>query len=184
MTEQEMWQIVKENNASYDGVFFYAVKTTGIYCRPSCKSKLPNRNNICFFENSADAKSAGFRTCKRCRSDLIDYQPMKEIALEVKKKIEEAYRVQCNLSEKLNEVGMSDRRLTDVFKEEYGMTPKAYADSLRLNAAKQLLLHSNERIIDVAYSVGFSSLSAFHNFFKKTLGVTPSAYRKSEGKCE
>lgn len=180
MTEQEMWQAVLNNDAEYDGVFFYAVKTTGIYCRPSCKSKPPKRENICFFETSEQAKKEGFRPCKRCRSDLFDYQPMKRIAEDVKNKIERVYREQIDLYKKLNEVGVTGRRLADIFKDEYGMTPKAYADHLRLEEAKRLLSDTDKKVIDIAYSVGFGSLSAFYTFFKKEVRITPSAYRKKE----
>lgn len=181
MKEQEMWQAVLDNNAAYDGVFFYAVKTTGIYCRPSCKSKPPKRENICFFETSEQAQKAGFRPCKRCRSDLLYYQPMKWIAQDVKNKIEKAYREQIILNKELNEIGISGRRLTDIFKDEYGMTPKAYADKLRLEEAKRLLRDTDKKIIDIAYAVGFESLSAFYHFFKQEICMTPSAYRKKRG---
>lgn len=182
MTEQEMWQAVLDNDAGYDGVFYYAVKTTGIYCRPSCRSKPPKRENICFFETSEQARKAGFRPCKRCRSDLTDYQPMKKIAEDVKHKIEKVYREQIDLCQKLNEIGVTGRRLADIFKDEYGMTPKAYADHLRLAEAKRLLASTDEHVIDIAYSVGFGSLSAFYHFFSKEVHITPSEYRKREEK--
>lgn len=178
MTEREMWQAVLNNDAGYDGVFFYAVKTTGIYCRPSCKSKPPKKENICFFETSEQARKAGFRPCKRCRSDLIDYQPMKQIAEDVKCKIEKVYCEQADLCKKLNEVGITGRRLADIFKDEYGMTPKAYADHLRLAEAKRLLKDTDKKVIDIAYSVGFGSLSAFYSFFKKEEKITPSEYQR------
>lgn len=179
MTEEEMWQAVLRNDAEYDGIFFYAVKTTGIYCRPSCKSRPPKRENICFFENSEQARQAGFRPCKRCRSDLIDYQPMKQIAEHVKRKIETLYREQAKLSEEVNGFGVTERRIADIFKDEYGMTPKTYADKLRLDKAKQFLIKTDMKIIDIAYSVGFGSLSAFYRFFEKKMGITPSEFRKS-----
>ncbi len=177
MTDQEMWQAVLDNDAGFDGIFFYAVKTTGIYCRPSCKSKHPKRENVRFFETSEQAKVDGFRPCKRCRSDLIEYQPMKQIADAVKTKIEKVYREQIDLQKKLNELGVTGRRLADIFKDEYGMTPKAYADNLRLEEAKHLLLDTDNKVIDIAYSVGFGSVSAFYSFFKKAVGVTPTKYR-------
>lgn len=178
MKEQEMWQAVLDNDGGYDGVFFYAVKTTRIYCRPSCKSKPPKRDNICFFETSEQAVKAGFRPCKRCRSDLVDYQPMKQIAEDVKQKIDRVYREKADLNKELKGIGISGRRLTDIFKNEYGMTPKAYADHLRLEEAKGFLVDTDDRIIDIAYAVGFGSLSAFYNFFRKEMDTTPSAYRK------
>lgn len=178
MTEQEMWDAARTNDASYDGIFFYAVKTTGIYCRPSCKSKAPKRDSVCFFDTSKEAREAGFRPCKRCRSDLLDYQPMQDIASEVKRKIDEAFSSQTKLHEQLKDVGLTLRRITDIFKEEYGVTPKEYADSLRLKEAKRLLANSGEKIIDIAFLTGFSSLSAFNRFFKNQTGRTPSDYRR------
>lgn len=179
MTEEEMWQAVCDNNADYDGLFFYAVKTTDIYCRPSCKSKRPNRENICFFESTQDAVKAGFQPCKRCRSDLIDYQPMKEIASKIKSMLDEAFKAQSELFGEIKRIGVSQRRMTDIFKDEYGITPKAYADSLRLGEAKRLLAESDMKVIDIAYCVGFGSLPAFYAFFRKETGLTPTAYRRS-----
>ena len=85
-----MWNAVCNSDENYDGLFFYAVKTTGIFCRPSCKSKIPKKENICYFTSAEDAEKAGFRPCKRCRSDLLAYEPMSEIAVEVKQKLQEA----------------------------------------------------------------------------------------------
>ena len=177
MTQQEMWDAVQNNDVNYDGLFFYAVKTTGIFCRPSCKSKLPKRENICFFKTAEEAKAAGFRPCKRCRSDLLDYEPMRDIAKEVRKKIDAAATEPE--SAELDAIGLSSRRMCDIFKKEYGMTPKEYADSLRLHAAKEMLAGTEHKVIDTAYSTGFSNLSAFNRFFKKQTGLTPSEYRRS-----
>lgn len=180
MTEEEMWQAVLHNDQDYDGLFFYAVKTTGIYCRPSCKSKAPKRENICFFPTAAKAKAAGFRPCKRCRSDLLDYEPMQEIADALKKKLEKVYGEQEALLKTAGEIGLTERRLTDIFKEAYGLTPKAYVDKLRLEEAKRALAQTDRKVIDIAYTVGFASLSGFYIFFKKETGLTPLGYRKSQ----
>ena len=104
MTEQEMWEAVKHSDASYDGLFFYAVKTTGIFCRPSCRSKLPKREHVRYFASAEQARAAGFRPCKRCRSDLLEYQPMRDIAWEVKQKLDAA--------DSWKEIGLTPRRLT------------------------------------------------------------------------
>lgn len=178
MTEQEMWEAAVQNDSSYDGVFFYAVKTTGIYCRPSCRSKPPRRENICFFQTAQAARAAGFRPCKRCRSDLLDYRPMRETAQMVKEKIDQAFAGEEKLSQDLTELGLSLRRVVDIFKSEYGVTPKAYADSLRLEEARRLLLDTDARVTDVAYQAGFGSLAAFNRFFKKETGKTPGEYRR------
>ena len=172
-----MWDAVKNNDVNYDGLFFYAVITTGIFCRPSCKSKLPKQENICFFKTATEAQKAGFRPCKRCRSDLLDYEPMRDIAKEMRKKIDDA--ATNSESVELSAVGISSRRMYDIFKKEYGMTPKEYTDSLRLHAAKKILAMTGHKIIDTAYSTGFSNLSAFNRFLKKQTGLTPSEYRRS-----
>lgn len=96
---------------------------------------------------------------------------MREIAAKIKSRIDKA--------ESLNDVGLTSRRMTDIFKQEYGMTPKEYADSLRLSAAKEMLSETQEKVIDVAYQAGFSSLAAFNRFFKQETGQTPTQYRKS-----
>ena len=178
MTKQEMWEAVQNSDANYDGMFFYAVKTTGIFCRPSCKSKPPKRENVCFFETAGQAESAGFRPCKRCRSDLLEYKPMHEIAADIKKKLDGTDAIYNEKT--LENIGLTSRRITDIFKQEYGMTPKEYADLRRLSEAEKMLVDTNEKMIDIAYAAGFSSLYAFNRFFKKQLGQTPSEYRKKQ----
>lgn len=176
MTKQEMWEAVKTSDANYDGLFFYGVKTTGIFCRPSCQSKVPKQENILYFRSSEEARKAGFRPCKRCRSDLLEYQPMQEIAEEIRKKLDQAAVAQE--APDLEEVGLTSRRITDIFKQEYGMTPREYTDSLRLRAAKKMLVETDKKIIEIAWDAGFSSLSSFNRFFKKKTGMTPTEYRK------
>lgn len=182
MTQEEMWQAVSENDASYDGIFFYAVKSTGIYCRPSCKSKIPKRENVCFFDTARQARNAGFRPCKRCRSDLLDYQPIKEIAEKIKRLLEDSFRKRCEMNQELQQLGVSQRRLVEIFKDEYGVTLSEYVNNLRLAETKWLLSETNNEIIDIAYSIGFGGLSSFYRFFKNRVGLSPAAYRKEHRK--
>ena len=182
MTQEEMWKAVSENDASYDGIFFYAVKSTGIYCRPSCKSKRPKRENVCFFDTSEQARAAGFRPCKRCRSDLLDYQPIKEIAEKAKRLLDDSFRRGLEPNQGLRQIGMSKRRMAEIFKDEYGVTLFEYVSRLRLEEAKRLLSDSDNEIIDIAYSVGFGGLSSFYRFFKNGIGYSPAAYRKEHRK--
>ncbi|WP_077610308.1 bifunctional transcriptional activator/DNA repair enzyme AdaA [Clostridium sp. Marseille-P2415] len=178
MTEEEMWREVIENDESYDGIFFYAVKSTGIYCRPSCRSKRPKQENICFFETAKEARDAGFCPCKRCRSDLFDYQPMKEIAEKAKQLLEQSFHKRLELDRKLKDMGISLRRMAEIFKEEYGITLFEYVGRLRLAEAKRLLSDTDDGIIDVAYSAGFNGVSSFYRFFKNRTGMSPARYRK------
>lgn len=178
MTADEMYEAVINNDANYDGLFFYGVLSTRIFCRPSCPSKKPLRENVRFFQNAREAIEAGFRPCKRCRSDLLAYQPMKDIAETIKHHLDELYERQILWNEELQKIGLSERRAVEIFKEAYGMTPKAYMDSLRLNEAKRLLVQTDTKIIDIAAAVGFGGLSTFNRFFKDRTGYSPNMYRK------
>lgn len=180
MTDEEMWRAVVRSDGRYDGRFYYAVKTTGIFCRPSCRSKPPRRENVVYFKTARQALAAGFRPCKRCRSDLAEYQPLRQIAEEAKQRIDSAEELDD--SRRWAGAGLTPRRQAAIFKQEYGLTPKAYSDTLRLERAKAVLTETEEKIIDVAAMAGFSSLSAFNRFFKKQTGLTPSAYRKAAQK--
>ena len=99
---EEMWRAVLNNDKKYDGEFFYAVKSTGIFCKPSCASKTPLRENIEFFEASKAAMEAGYRACKRCRPDLICYQPISDLAEKAKTIIDNLFIDKAMLS---NEIG-------------------------------------------------------------------------------
>lgn len=182
MTQEEMWKAVIENDESYDGIFFYAVKSTGIYCRPSCKSKIPRHENVCFFDTAEQARAAGFRPCKRCRSDLSDYQPIREIAEKTKKLLDDSFCERYGLNQELRQLGVSQRRMVEIFKEEYGVTPSEYVGNLRLAEAKRLLESTGNEIIDIAHSAGFGGLSSFYRFFKNRTGLSPAAYRKENRK--
>lgn len=102
-----MWEAVQRTDASYDGLFFYAVKTTGIFCCPSCRSKPPKREDLHYFASGEEARAAGSRPCKRCRSDLLEYRPMREAAAAIKERLDRAAS--------LDDVGLTPRWMTDVF---------------------------------------------------------------------
>ena len=182
MTHEEMWNAVLEKDASYDGIFFYGVKSTGIYCRPSCKSKKPKQVNITYFDTGKQAREAGFRPCKRCRSDLFEYEPIKEIAQKAKRLLEDSFQKRSELNRELDQLGVSQHRMAEIFKAEYGVTLYEYACGLRLKEAKRLLADSDKDIIEIAYSTGFNSLSSFYRFFKNRAGAAPAVYRKESRK--
>lgn len=182
MMNDEMWKAVSENDESYDGTFFYAVKSTGIYCRPSCKSKLPKRDNVCFFHTGQQARAAGFRPCKRCRSDILEYKPMRDITEKAKQLLDESFHKRCELNQKLKQLGISQHRIVELFKDEYGVTMSEYVGNLRLNEARRLLSDTDDEIIDISYSIGFNGLSSFYRFFKNGTGLSPAKYRKGHRK--
>jgi len=172
------WHAVLNNDKEYDGKFYYAVKSTHIFCRPSCNSKPPLRENVDFFETAEEAVKAGYRPCKRCRPDLINYQPALELAQKVKDAIDRQFRDKAALSEELINLGTSRRHMTEIFVNQYGQTPSDYINSRRLEAAKMQLLDDSFSIIEIALSAGFESLSSFYTFFKKHAGLPPGDYRR------
>lgn len=180
MTCDERWKAITENDRRYDGIFFYAVKSTGIYCRPSCKSKQPRRENVCFFDTAEEAEAEHYRPCKRCQSDRLHDNPEKEIAEKIKRLLEQSFYEKGVLDVASHNLGITRHRMIERFKEEYGVTPVQYANELRLNETKRLLSETKNSVVDVAYAVGFNSLSAFYRFFKISAGKTPCAYRKEQ----
>jgi AraC family transcriptional regulator of adaptative response / methylphosphotriester-DNA alkyltransferase methyltransferase len=181
MTDDQKWQAVLKHDDRYDGLFFIGVKSTKIFCRPSCKSKRPLRKNVLFFENGKQAEQAGFHPCKRCRPDLLEYRPIKEIAEKVKSLFDTHFNHQKELTKKIAQIGLNYHRIVTIFKDYYHVTPKKYYDDLRLEEAKKKLTNTNDAIIDVAYSSGFQSLSAFYAYFRRNMNSSPSKYRKENG---
>jgi len=179
MTDKKTkWKAVIENDKSFDGVFFYAVKSTGIFCRPSCQSKPPLQSNAEFFDTPGEATVAGYRPCKRCRPDLADYKPVVEIAEKVKKTIDTYFKEKNTLSEELSKIGVTQHRMTEIFLERFNVTPGKYADGLRIDAAKEKLSNGKESILDIALHLGFDSVSAFYSFFRKHTQMAPREYRQ------
>ncbi len=178
MSFEEMYDAVIRNDERYDTMFFYAVKSTGIYCRPSCRSKDPKAKNVEFYITSKEAVANGYRPCKRCRSDLLDYNPMKDIAEKLKNLIDDMFNEVETLNSEMDKLGFSRRRIVDVFKQVYGLTPTVYVNDLRYKEATRLLKSTDDEVIDIAYSVGFGSLSAFYKFFKERAHLSPAVYRK------
>ncbi len=127
MTEEEKWNAVISNDENYDGVFFCCVKSTGIFCRPSCKSKVPKRENILFADTQEEALRLGFRPCKRCRSDLVSYKPLDDTARELKDLIDDHWQHSVSMRFAIKEMGLSNQRLSDIFKQAYGLSPAEYA---------------------------------------------------------
>ena len=180
--ENIMWRAVVDCDARYDGEIFYAVKTVGVYCRPSCKSRTPLRKNVLFFASGESAESAGFRPCKRCRPDLPDYAPLMELARRTKDLIDGYFREKEQLAAEMKRLGVSANHLSIIFKRQYGLSPTGYINCKRLEYAKTLLAETGEPIVCVADDIGFDSLSSFYAFFKKHAGVTPKNFRDNYGR--
>ena len=179
ITDDEKWLAVQNCDETYDGVFFVCVKTTGIFCRPSCKARTPYRKNIIFCDTADEAVSMGFRACKRCRPDLLVYNPAEEIAKQLKALIEKHFCESTDLMQYAANLGVSSGHLHTIFKAHYSVTPFEYRNQLRLEKAISLLENTQTPIIDIAFSCGFESLSSFYRIFKKQTQTTPKQHRIS-----
>ncbi len=169
------WASVMGRNAAADGSFVYAVRTTGVFCRPSCASRRARPENVEFFDNAADAKHAGFRPCRRCRPDRSGADTRAELVTALCRHIEAA-ESPPTLTALAQRAGMSPYHLHRIFKAATGVTPKQYADAHR-SRRLQAGLGRAERVTDAIYSAGFNSSGRFYDQAPALLGMTPSRYR-------
>ncbi|HEY2492813.1 MAG TPA: bifunctional transcriptional activator/DNA repair enzyme AdaA [Paenibacillus sp.] len=173
----EKWQAIINNDASYDGQFFYAVKTTGIFCRPSCKSRPPKKENINLFETAEYALSAKFRPCKRCKP-TGQRLPDDEWIAGVTEYIDKNYMENLQLNMLADISHGSPYHLHRTFKRVTGITPVEYIQLQRIEQAKKQLLSSEKSMVEIGLSVGLANTSYFITLFKKKTGFTPAGYRK------
>jgi AraC family transcriptional regulator of adaptative response/methylated-DNA-[protein]-cysteine methyltransferase len=182
-SEQQFWRssywgAVAERDRAMDGVFFYAVRTTGVYCRPSCPSRRPKPENVVFFRTRTGAERAGFRPCKRCRPEReIGTDANSELVEKVCRYIDTHPDQPATLGALSAAIGLSPFHLHRTFKALTGITPRAYADSRRLESLKAGLRegHSVTRSL---YDAGYGSSSRLYERASSQLGMTPSRYRK------
>jgi len=172
------WDAVTGRERAMDGVFFYAVRTTGVYCRPSCPSRRPKPENVVFFRTRSGAERAGFRPCKRCKPERdIQTDANSEIVEKVCRYIDTHPDQPATLEKLSGAIGLSPFHLHRTFKALTGITPRAYADSRRLESLKAGLRegHSVTRSL---YDAGYGSSSRLYERASAQLGMTPSRYRK------
>ncbi|MEA4849708.1 MAG: Ada metal-binding domain-containing protein [Clostridiaceae bacterium] len=181
ISDREKWQAVVNCDKSYDGLFFYGVKTTGIFCRPSCRAKTPVRGNVVFFDNAEAAIGEGFRPCKKCRPDKAAYEPDLELVKKAKDILDLNYNGTIELSNISRQLGVSTNHLARLFKKQLGLTPMRYITGLRVEKAAELLKREDTGILEIAYMTGFNSLSRFYKCFKAQTGLTPKEQRKNGG---
>ncbi len=176
MTRIEMWNGVVERKKTLDGRFVYAVKTTKIYCRPSCPSRRPNEENVEFFDTTEAARLAGYRACARCCPDAT--RSKADVMIEqVRNYIEQNLDQTLTLEKLGRAVGASPFHLQRVFKATTGLTPREYADECRLSAVKKGL-SSGHQVTEALYEAGYSSSSRLYERSNQQLGMTPRSYAK------
>ncbi len=173
----------RARDARYDGRFFVAVKTTGIYCRPVCPAPQPQTKNVEYFVSAALAAQAGYRPCLRCRPETAPQSPSWQgTATTVKRAlglIHEGALSEQPLARFAERLGVSDRHLRRLFDEHVGVSPQAYALNHRLLFAKQLLGETGLPVIDVAVASGFQSRRRFNDAFQRQFDLTPSEVRRA-----
>ncbi|MNN09372.1 Bifunctional transcriptional activator/DNA repair enzyme AdaA [compost metagenome] len=174
----EMWEAIVNNDSSYDGIFYYAVKTTGIFCRPSCKSRPPKRENITIFKSADEAISAHFRPCKRCKP-TGEKLPDEEWISAITQYIDRNYMENLRLAHLAQISHGSPYHLHRIFKKTTGRTPVEYIQMIRIEHAKELLICSQFSISEVGEKVGLHNTPYFITLFKKLTGVTPAHYRQA-----
>jgi AraC family transcriptional regulator of adaptative response/methylated-DNA-[protein]-cysteine methyltransferase len=167
------WAAFERRDRSWDGRVIGAVKTTGIYCKPSCPAKRPRRENVEFFASGDEARAAGYRACLRCKPDEVgrDREAV-AMALRLIEQAEEA----PTLDELANAVGYAPHHFQRLFKRDLGVSPAEYARGLRAKRAEKHL-KENERVTDAIYDAGYSAPSRFYADAKERMGMTPSAWR-------
>ena len=171
------WRAVVEHDPTHDGLFVYAVNSTGVYCRPSCASRRPRRDRVTFFETGAEAERAGYRPCRRCRGQApATVDPWTE-------RIRRGCRYLANvdghpsLAALAGRVGGSPYHLQRKFKQLVGVTPREYAEACRLQVVKQRL-RDGQTVTGAIFDAGYGSSSRFYERAAPKLGMTPSVYRR------
>src|SRR6476469_5112271 len=167
------WAAFMRRDRGWDGRIIGAVKTTGIYCKPSCPARRPKREHVEFFATGDEARDAGYRPCLRCKPDEVGRD--REAVAAAVKLIERAEEAPT-LDELSAAVGYAPHHFQRIFKRDLGVSPAEYARGLR-NQRTQTALMANGRVTDAVYDAGYSGPSRFYSDAKERLGMTPSAWR-------
>ncbi|MDH0650078.1 bifunctional DNA-binding transcriptional regulator/O6-methylguanine-DNA methyltransferase Ada [Pseudomonas sp. GD03858] len=172
-TDAERWHAVQSRDTAATGHFVYAVRTTGVYCQPACKSRLAKRENVEFFTLADQAEAAGYRPCKRCKGG----QGSRRTELVARAcRLIEASETAPNLDRLGAELNVSPFHLHRLFKAETGLTPKAYASAFRAQRLRQGL-DAGASVTDAIYEAGYNSNSRFYESADERLGMHPRDYR-------
>lgn len=176
LTEDERWHAVVQRDSAADGHFVFSVKTTGVYCRPSCAARLPRRENVAFHDTTAAAGVAGFRACLRCRPDGPSQAESHTAAVAAACHLIEQAETLPSLAELAASAGLSQHYFHRIFRRVTGVTPRAYAVAKRAAAARRELRDAPS-ITDAIYGAGFGAASRFYAASGDMLGMRPSTYR-------
>lgn len=175
ITEDPRWAALRTRDAAQDGRFVYAVRTTGVYCRPSCGARPARPENVAFYANGGEARVAGFRACKRCRPDEQSREA--QVVARACRAIEEAEEAP-SLDALANEVGLSSSHFHRLFKKATGLTPRAYGAAERAKRVRTRLAAGDGSVTEAIYDAGFNASSRFYETSNAMLGMTPTDFRR------
>lgn len=171
---QNKWQQVVARDARQDGRFVFAVRTTGIYCRPSCPSRRPRRDSVEFFPNPNEAERAGYRACLRCKPTEVSSQA--RYIAHARRILDSAEGV-VTLPQLSKQVGLSPFHLQRLFKRATGLSPREYQSARRMQRVKHGLRKGDD-VTTALYDAGFGSSSRLYEKAPKNLGMTPGEYKR------
>ncbi len=186
LDRESCYRAVKSRDRRFDGVFYTAVHTTGIYCRPSCPARLPAYHNVAFFPTAAAAQAGGFRACKRCLPDATPGSPDWDVAADVAGRamrlIADGVVDREGVDGLARHVGYTSRHLTRLLTGELGAGPLALARARRAQTARILIETTEMSYADVAFAAGFSSVRQFNDTVREVYAATPTDLRGRRGR--
>lgn len=175
--EAERWEALRRRDPAADGHFVYAVRSTGVYCRPSCAARPARPENVAFYATNAEAKKAGFRPCKRCRPDGPSQNDRRAEAVACACRLIEEAEEAPPLEELATAAGMSPHHFHRIFKQVTGVTPRAYVQANRAARVAGALQQAGS-VTEAIYEAGYGSSGRFYETAGARLGMTPTSYRK------
>lgn len=167
----------RRSDAALDGRVLVAVRTTGIYCLPSCRARKPKRENVQFYFSHAEAERDGFRACRRCRPEVHGGRRALERAA-LRRWLDRLAASECGIEQVARAAGSSPSGLYRMFRRHLGHGPRQARSEARLRHACNLLRSNRGSITEVAYDAGFGSLASFYRWFRRSVGVTPTRFRR------
>jgi AraC family transcriptional regulator, regulatory protein of adaptative response / DNA-3-methyladenine glycosylase II len=180
----DFWQryrAIDARDPRFDGQFFTAVRSTGIYCRPSCPARTPKAENVTFYETSAAAHEAGYRACKRCLPEAVPGTPAwnlrSDVAGRAMRLINDGAISRVGVEGLATRLGYSSRQLNRILSHELGAGPLSLARASRAQTARSLLVSTSMKLADVAFAAGFNSVRQFNDTINEVFDVTPTALR-------
>ncbi|MDQ1910101.1 Ada metal-binding domain-containing protein [Paenibacillus sp. GD4] len=183
---EAVYETILSRDTRHDGVYYVGIVTTGIFCRPSCRSRTPKRDNVRVYSSIEEARHAGFRACKRCKpDDPTPHGPDAELAEALSELIRQRYRENgLTLEAMAAALAISPYHMQRVYKRVTGLTPSKRLQQVRIEAAKRCLHETDRPIADIAKANGFGTAAHFSFVFQRSEGCAPNEYRNRITKKE